>query len=237
MREGEDFLNYLAYGPVVVRPRRVDAEKEAFQEDFLVGRCGDQPLHEVRPGAEIWIHHRPGALQNKASDKLRVAQRQLLGDDASGGETRHVGGVYAQRPEHASRVVRHRLNRQRRTTRVGGPARAAVVKGREAIGIGEPVQLELPRFDGIPEPADQQHIRALADLLRPDSQVPALYVLSHAVAFRFAMLSCGTWNVGTKPVTEVKSVPPDPCTQRSFLSPVTTTSNRSRSPAKYRREA
>jgi hypothetical protein len=38
----------------------------------------------------------------------------------------------------------------------------------QAVAVGQPVELELPRLDGVTQAADQQQVRSLADLLGPD---------------------------------------------------------------------
>jgi hypothetical protein len=43
--------------------------------------------------------------------------------------------------------------------------------------VPEPVELELPRLDGVAQPADQQDVRSCADLLGPDIEIACAYVL------------------------------------------------------------
>jgi hypothetical protein len=45
--------------------------------------------------------------------------------------------------------------------------------------VCEPVQLQLPRLDGVPQATDQQDVRTLADLLGPDVELADADVLAH----------------------------------------------------------
>jgi hypothetical protein len=49
-----------------------------------------------------------------------------------------------------------------------------------AVAVGEPVELELPRLDGVARSADEQDVGSLADLLGPDVEVTDAYVLTHS---------------------------------------------------------
>jgi hypothetical protein len=90
-----------------------------------------------------------------------VAERQLLGDDAAAGETGHMRGGDIERAQHPGRVVGHRLD-QERCFGHRRPARPAVVERSQAVAVGQPVELELPRLDRVPEAADQKHVGPVA---------------------------------------------------------------------------
>ena len=137
-----------------------------------------EPADEGAPSADVGVRHRPGALEDEAADERGVTQGELLGDDAAAREARDVGGGNLERPQDRGGVVGHR--------RHGGrplghrrPARPAIVEGGHAVAVREPVELELPRLDRVAEPADQEDIRSLADLLDVDVELPRPYVLSH----------------------------------------------------------
>ena len=79
------------------------------------------------------------------------------------------------------RVVGHHLDRDRAAGH-GGPTRPAVVERGQAVAVGEPVELELPRLDGVAQAADEQNVRSFADLLGPDVEVTGAYMLPHSSA-------------------------------------------------------
>jgi hypothetical protein len=60
-------------------------------------------------------------------------------------------------PQHLGGVVGHRLHRERSGWH-GGPTRSPVVEGGQAVAVGQPVELELPGFDGVAQTPDQQHV-------------------------------------------------------------------------------
>jgi hypothetical protein len=107
-----------------------------------------------------------------------VAERQLLGDHAAPGEAGHVRGRNVERAEDVGSVVCHHLGRDR-SARHGGSTRPAVVERGQAVPVGEPVELELPRLDGVAQASDQQNVRSFADLLGPDVEVAGAYMLPH----------------------------------------------------------
>jgi hypothetical protein len=72
--------------------------------------------------------------------------------------------------EHPRRVVGEHFHGER-AARHRSAARAAVVERSDAVAVGEPVELELPRLDGVAEAPDQQHVRPRADLLDVDVEV------------------------------------------------------------------
>lgn len=181
MGEGEHLLDELVDGPVVVRPRRVDVEEEPLEEGALARRDLDQPPDEEQPRAEVGVHHRPGALEHEAAHELGVAERQLLRDDAAAGEAGDEGGANVERAEDTGRVVRHHLHGDG-SFGPCRPPRPAVVEGGQAVAVGEPVELELPRLDGVAGAADQQDVRSFADLFSPDVEVAGAYVLAHVSA-------------------------------------------------------
>jgi hypothetical protein len=176
--EGEHLLDELVDGPVVVRPRRVDVEEEPLEERALARSDLDQPADEEQPRAQVGVHHRPRALQDEAADQLGVAERQLLRDDAAARKAGDVGGANVKRSQDAGGVVRHRLHGDGAFGH-GGPTGPAVVERGQAVAVGEPIELELPRLDGVPRAADQQHVRSFADLLGPDVELAGAYMLAH----------------------------------------------------------
>jgi hypothetical protein len=89
-----------------------------------------------------------------------------------------VGGANPERSEDAGRVVGHLLHRDR-SVRHGGPARAPVVEGGQAVAVGQPVELELPGLDGVAQATDEQGVGSLADLLGPDVEATGAHVLTH----------------------------------------------------------
>jgi hypothetical protein len=107
-----------------------------------------------------------------------VAEGELLRDDAAAREACDVGGTHVEGAQHPRGVVGHCLYR-------GWPlghhcaARSAVVEGGQAVAVGESVELELPRLDGVSKPADQEHFRSLADLLGPDLELAGQHVFPH----------------------------------------------------------
>jgi hypothetical protein len=54
-----------------------------------------------------------------------------------------------------------------------------VVEGREAVAVGQAVELELPGLGGIAEPGDEQDVRSVAAALDPELSVAGLDHLSH----------------------------------------------------------
>jgi hypothetical protein len=76
---------------------------------------------------------------------------------------RRIGGR-----THRERAVRHR-----------GATRPPVVEGGQSVAVPESVELELPRLDRVPQAADQQDVRPVADLLGPYIELPDAYVLAH----------------------------------------------------------
>jgi hypothetical protein len=93
-------------------------------------------------------------------------------------EAGDVGGANVERAEDSGRVVRHHLHGDGASghRRAAG---AAVVEGGQAVAVGECVELELPRLDGVAAAADQQDVRSFADLLGPDVELARGYVLAH----------------------------------------------------------
>ena len=97
-----------------------------------------------------------------------MADRELLGDRAAHGEAGDVRGPGAERAQHVSGVLGHRLDadaggRERRA------ARAAVVGGDHAVGAGERVDLRLPDLRRIAEAAKEEDGGPLPLLVRPDA--------------------------------------------------------------------
>jgi hypothetical protein len=107
-----------------------------------------------------------------------VAERQLLGDDAPAREAGDVGRANSEDAEDLGRVVRHRLHVDGAIGHCGA-ARTAIVEGGQTVVVPEPVELELPRLDRVPEAADQEHVRSVADPLGPDVDAARAYVLAH----------------------------------------------------------
>jgi hypothetical protein len=81
-----------------------------------------------------------------------------------------MGGGNLERSQDLGGVVGQHLYRDRAGWH-GGPARPPVVEGGQAVAVGQPVQLELPRLHGVAQAPNQQHVRSLADLLGPDVEV------------------------------------------------------------------
>ena len=163
---------------VVVGPRGVDRRGRSPRgTPARPGRLGSQRKNAHQP-AQVGVHPRQGALQHQAAHELGVPQCQLLADDAAAREAGHVRGRDVESAQDRGGVVGHHLHGRRS---VGHPraARAAVVEGRQPVAVGQPVELELPRLDGVAEAADQQDVRSLAHLLGPDVQVTGPDVLSH----------------------------------------------------------
>jgi hypothetical protein len=65
-------------------------------------------------------------------------------------EARDVGGIYAKRPQHPGGVIGHRLHRSR-TLRHRRSPRTSIVEPGQPVAVREPVELELPRLDGVAE--------------------------------------------------------------------------------------
>jgi hypothetical protein len=107
-----------------------------------------------------------------------VAKRELLGNEAAPGEARHVCGGDVERSHDRGRVVRHRLDRDR-TFRHRRPTRPPVVERSDPIAVGESVELELPRLDGVTQATDQKDVRSLANLLGPDVELARPDVVAH----------------------------------------------------------
>jgi hypothetical protein len=107
-----------------------------------------------------------------------LAKRQLLRDGASHRKAGDVGGVSLERPKNRGRVICHQGRREPavRHRRATG---AAIVEGDQPVVVCEPVQLQLPRLDGVPQATDQQDVRTLADLLGPDVELADADVLAH----------------------------------------------------------
>jgi hypothetical protein len=78
-----------------------------------------------------------------------------------------MGARDLERPQQRSSVVRHRRRRERPVGQGGAP-RPAVVKGGEAVAVGEPVELRLPCLGGVAEPGDEKDIRPLPLALDPE---------------------------------------------------------------------
>jgi hypothetical protein len=78
-----------------------------------------------------------------------------------------MGRGNLERPQDLGGVVGHHLRRDR-TPRHRGAAGAPVVEGGQAVAVGQPIELELPRLDGVARPPDEQDVWSLADLLGPD---------------------------------------------------------------------
>jgi hypothetical protein len=78
-----------------------------------------------------------------------------------------VRGPDAEGVQDGGRVVGHHLDRHRAVGHCR-PAGAPVVEGGHAVAVGQPVELELPRFDGVAASADQQDVGSLAHLVGPD---------------------------------------------------------------------
>ncbi len=121
-----------------------------------------------------------------------MAERQLLGDDAAPREAGDVGGRNAERPEDLGGIVGHHLRRDR-TPRHRRPPCPPVVEGSQAVAVGEPVELELPRLDGVARSADEQDVGTLADLLGPDVEITGAYVLAHPSALLRPRCQRGRW--------------------------------------------
>src|SRR5215208_455289 len=68
-------------------------------------------------------------------------------------------------------VAGRELLAPRRRPRVGERGEATVVEGRDAIAVGQPVELVLPHLDAVPGARDQQDVGPLAHLLGPDVQI------------------------------------------------------------------
>jgi len=58
------------------------------------------------------------------------------------------------------------------------PAPPIVERG-QAVAVREPVELELPRLDGVPEATDEQDVRSFPNLLGPDLEVPSIDWFAH----------------------------------------------------------
>jgi hypothetical protein len=78
----------------------------------------------------------------------------------------------------AAGVVCHHAGRERACGQGRAPG-PAVVEGGEAIAIGEPVELRLPRFGGVAQPGDEQDVRSGSVALDPKLGVADLYLLAH----------------------------------------------------------
>jgi hypothetical protein len=107
-----------------------------------------------------------------------MPESKLLGDDAAARESGDVGRGDVELSEDAGGVIGHHLHRDR-PSRHRGPARPPVVERRQPVAVGEAIELELPRLDGVSESADKQDVRSSADLLGPDVEVAGAYVLTH----------------------------------------------------------
>jgi hypothetical protein len=81
-------------------------------------------------------------------------------------------------PQKRGCVVRHHLHGDV-TVRHRGSAGPPVVEGDQTVAVQEPVELELPRFDGVAQAADEQDVRSSTDLFRPDVEVTDANVLTH----------------------------------------------------------
>jgi hypothetical protein len=79
----------------------------------------------------------------------------------------------------AGRVVCHRSHRDGAFGH-GRATCSAVVEGGDAVPVQETVELELPRLDGVPQTADEEHVGPFADLLGPDVEFAGADVLAHA---------------------------------------------------------
>ena len=96
-----------------------------------------------------------------------MPEGQLLGDDAAAREARDVGRADVECPQDAGGVVRHHLDGDR-SRGPGGPPVPPAVERRQPVPVSQPVQLELSRFDGVAQTADEEYVGALAHLLRVD---------------------------------------------------------------------
>src|SRR5215217_3434696 len=65
------------------------------------------------------------------------------------------------------------------SARHGCASRPAVVERGHSVAVGEPIELALPRLDGVTQATDQQDVRSFADLLGPDVEVAGAYVIAH----------------------------------------------------------
>ena len=110
-----------------------------------------------------------------------MAQRQLLRDQAAPGETGDVRGRDVERAQHRGGVVGHHRHRQRLLGQRRAP-RAAVVEGGQPVPVGQPVELRLPRLGGVAQPAQEEHVRPLSDLLDVDLDVAGAHFLAHLSA-------------------------------------------------------
>ena len=135
----------------------------------------DEPAEHAEHAAKIRVLTSPRADEHEAAYDIRVAQGQLLADLRAAGEAGDVHRtVDPNCMEDRCGVIRHRggvegfgLGRQ------GRSARAGVVEGDEAVAVGQAVELELPRLDGIRETAQEKHIRSDATCLDPEGSVSA----------------------------------------------------------------
>jgi hypothetical protein len=78
-----------------------------------------------------------------------------------------MGRRDTERVKHVGRVIGHGLDRGRPLGHCR-PSRPAIVERGQAVAVGEPVELKLPRLDRVAETPDQQDIWSFADLFDPD---------------------------------------------------------------------
>jgi hypothetical protein len=178
VREGQRVLDDLAHRPIGVRAWRVDPGEERVEERALA-RCDlRQPAPEGELRVEEGVRASVCAHEDEAANELGLPERQLLCDGASHREAGDVGGGNFEGSEDGGRVIRHDLRRDRALRQRGSPC-PTIVEGGHAVAVGEAIQLELPRLDGVAEAPDQQDVRSFADLLGPDVEVTGADVVTH----------------------------------------------------------
>jgi hypothetical protein len=129
-----------------------------------------QPAPELELGAEQGVWASVRAHEHEAANELGVAKRELLRDRASHREACDVDCGRVQRVQERGRVVGHGRRRQCPV----GQRRASdapVVEGGQAVAVGQPVELVLPRLGGVAEPGDQQHVGPVAAALDPELEL------------------------------------------------------------------
>ena len=178
MREHQRLLDDLLHHAVRVRARRVDPQEERLHHRALAGRDVREPMKEGARGAEVGVRSREGAHQDEAADQLGMAKSQLLRDQAASGEAGDVCGRDVERAQDRGGVVGHHRHRQRLLgqRRAAG---AAVVGGDQPVAVRKAVELRLPRLGGVAEPAEEDHVRSLSDLLDVDLDVAGAHLLAH----------------------------------------------------------
>ena len=71
--------------------------------------------------------------------------------------------------------------------------RAAVVEGGQAVAVGEPVELGLPRLGGVAEAGDQQDVGSVAPALGPELGAVGVDRFAHLQFSRVASRERSTW--------------------------------------------